>query len=117
MREGCIFRPSESAFRECARLSDRDVPPANASLQKNWSGPVSDATLRRLLSDSDATEQARLLSFQGADAGAWLNAFPSANVGLKMSDMHIRIAVALRLGSKVCEPHACVLWRARLRRR
>jgi len=41
------------------------------------------------------------------ESGAWLNALPTANLGLLMDDDCLRISVALRLGATICVPHKC----------
>ena len=51
--------------------------------------------------------RARLLAASSKDAGAWLNAFPSSSIGLRMDDDTISFAVGLRLGSPLCNPHSC----------
>jgi len=38
----------------------------------------------------------------------WLHAPPITEVGLRLSDEAIGVAVAHRLGSKACKPHTCV---------
>ena len=50
---------------------------------------------------------ARLNAYQGKVAGAWLNAYPSKAMGLKMNDEQTRISIGLRLGVPICEPHKC----------
>ena len=81
-----------------------DVP----SVQKSWTRPVHNAILQSLEDSLSANEQARLASVQGRTAAAFLKAFPSVNLGLKMSPAQLRITVALRMGCKVCEMHECV---------
>ena len=51
--------------------------------------------------------QARLLASQVKNSGAWINAWPITSCGLRLDNEAIRIAVGLRLGSKLCEPHVC----------
>ena len=38
---------------------------------------------------------------------AWVQALPVTSLGLHLDDETVRIAVALRLGSVVCQPHSC----------
>ena len=38
---------------------------------------------------------------------AWLYALPIAARGLRLDDETVRIAVGLRLGVAICEPHLC----------
>ena len=40
-------------------------------------------------------------------AGAWLNTTPIPNLGLHLDDSSVRVAVALRTGAQLCEPHPC----------
>ena len=39
--------------------------------------------------------------------GEWLNALPSSNLGLKLTDNQLRVAAGLRLGVAVTAPHKC----------
>jgi len=41
-------------------------------------------------------------------AGDWLFALPITSCGLRLEDEAIRVAVGLRLGAPLCEPHRCV---------
>ena len=91
---------SEQSGRRCFP----DVP----SVQKSWTRPVHNAILQSLEDSLSANEQARLASVQGRTAAAFLKAFPSVNLGLKMSPVHLRITAALRLGFKAWEMHECV---------
>ena len=40
-------------------------------------------------------------------ASDWLFALPIAACGLRLDDEAVRVAVSLRLGVKICEPHEC----------
>ena len=42
-----------------------------------------------------------------AESGAWLNAPPISSFGLRISDKAIRIAVGLRVGAPLEQPHQC----------
>ncbi len=42
-----------------------------------------------------------------AEAGAWLQALPAPNLGLRMDDETVRVAMGLRLGTPLCQPHEC----------
>ena len=58
-------------------------------------------------SAADELTKARLLTVSCPKSAAWLNAFPISSVGLRMDDEVIRIAVGLRLGLTLCQPHLC----------
>lgn len=61
-----------------------------------------------LLSSSEPRDRARLLASSTKTSSKWLQAVPSHQLGLLLDNDSARIAVALRLGNKVCEPHVCV---------
>ena len=50
----------------------------------------------------------RFNAFQDRFGSQWLNVIPCKNLRLKLSNQQIRIAIGLRLGSKICERHKCV---------
>ena len=52
-------------------------------------------------------DKARILDSKAVHTGDWLNAPPTTSIGLRMSNETIRVAVGLRLGAKLCEPHQC----------
>lgn len=105
---GSPTHPVTSAFREWSLSTGIEHAPDNPAAQRSWSLPVYTAIHQSVMDSLPANEQARLLSFHGETSAAWLNAFPSSKLGLKLADSHLRISIALRLGSKVCEPHDCV---------
>ena len=56
---------------------------------------------------SDCRSRARLLAAATKESGAWLHALPVPSLGLRMDDHTTRIAVGLRLGTPLCQPHIC----------
>src|SRR6218665_112606 len=50
-------------------------------------------------------------------AGDLLNALPITACGLRLDDEDVRIAVGLRLGAAICEPHIMFLWSPNRRHR
>ena len=58
-------------------------------------------------STTDSKSHARLLAAATRDSGAWLNAIPVSLLGLWKYDDIIRVAVGLRLGIALSEPHQC----------
>ena len=54
-----------------------------------------------------SAQKRRLQAATAPQSGAWLNAIPSATLGLKLDDEQLRIAVALRIGVPICQPHQC----------
>ena len=53
--------------------------------------------------------RARLLAAAEPQTASWVQALPVASLGLHLDDDTVRVAVALRLGAAVCEPHQCQL--------
>ena len=91
-------------------LSDADstVVIKEPAAQKDWSAAVNKQKFARiqLVNAINETPRARVLAYQGKIAGAWLNAYPSKAIGLKLTEQ-IRISLGLRLGVPLCEPHFC----------
>lgn len=83
--------------------------PSQPKIQKNWDllsvSKIHQTLANSLSSDQD---QARLLAVQAKESSSWLQALPSSNVGTLLDDLSFRIAVALRLGCKLCQPHKCI---------
>jgi len=56
---------------------------------------------------ADARQKATFLVATAPHSGDWLAALPIAACEPRRDDEAIRMAVALRLRLKVCEPHVC----------
>ena len=50
---------------------------------------------------------ARLLAVTSPHSGDWLNALPLSSCRPRLDDRAVQIAVGLRLGANICEPHQC----------
>ena len=57
------------------------------------------------VNESDDTNKLRIISGEGKLQADWINALPCRSLGLKLTDVHLRISIALRLGLPICEPH------------
>ena len=55
----------------------------------------------------DERDKARLLAGRAPHSSDWLLALPISSCGLRLDDETIRVAVGLRLGADICEPHTC----------
>jgi len=55
----------------------------------------------------DNYNKARLAAVSAPHSGDWLHALPIASCGLKLDDEAVRVAVGLRLGVDLCNPHQC----------
>jgi hypothetical protein len=81
---------------------------AQASQQRLWDRPFVDTSFTQLLSSQpDEYNRARLLAAAAAHSGDWLNVLPISSCGLRLDDEAIRVAVGLRLGASLCDPHDC----------
>ena len=79
-----------------------------ATRQRSWDDPCCQHSSTLLLDSAvEDRERARLRASLTATSGAWLQALPIASVGLRMDDDVVRVAVGLRLGANLCEPHTC----------
>jgi len=61
-----------------------------------------------LLESSNPIDRARLLASSTKESSKWFQVVPSSVLGLLLDNNTARIAVALRLGSQICEEHKCV---------
>ena len=78
------------------------------SKQKSWMEPIHRHTKMRLLQRTRDTELTRYKGVSCTGSGDWLNALPSSNVGLEMSDDCFRISTCLRLGATVVTECFCI---------
>ena len=106
--EPAALLPAVEQFMSANGVETVPERPA-ANLQKTWDDIASTATADRLIAQSNQTHRARLAAASMPYTAAWLQATPIPSLGLHIDDETIRIAVALRLGLGVCEPHQCRL--------
>ena len=82
--------------------------PTPTSSKKAWDRPRIDILFDTICTScSDVESEARLPAAGSVESGAWLNAPPVSSLGLRMSDEAIRIAVGLRVGAPLGQPHQC----------
>ena len=84
--------------------------PSNPSLlrQSAWDGPLVKRDLNLLFdSFSDPKSMARLRAVSAPHASDWLQALPITSCSTRLSNEAIRVAMGLRLGVSLCEPHLC----------
>ncbi|XP_073957075.1 uncharacterized protein [Choristoneura fumiferana] len=92
-----------------ALCPEEDAPTGSkACVQRLWDLPTVKLVHKRLILQSpDAADRARILAVSERESGHWLHALPSTNLGTMLDPAHLRIAVCLSLGARVCEPHRC----------
>jgi len=95
-----------SVFATWSTLTQASPPLGlSASKQSNWDSCIVDSALESLLTNDQ--DRARLLAVSANHSSDWLHALPISSCGLRMSDEDIRVAVGLRLGTSICQPHQC----------
>jgi hypothetical protein len=87
----------------CIPASDEEK-----KIQKNWDHPNMKSIFNDLINMSEPGDKARLLASCQKESSKWLHVIPSIHLGLLLDNNSARIAVALRLGSEICENHVCV---------
>ena len=76
--------------------------------QASWDKPAITADSAIVLTaTTDSHDRARLLASMAPYSGDWLHALPISSCGLRLDDEAIRVAVGLRLGINLCQPHQC----------
>ena len=80
----------------------------SAHKQSAWDKPIM-ASERLELNNSlrNPADQARLLTTTSLHSGDWLYALPLSRCGLRVDNPAVHVAVGLRLGANICEPHQC----------
>ena len=58
-------------------------------------------------SDTPLLDRARLLAATAAHGSEWIFSLPITAYSLRLSNEAIRVAIGLRLGLPLCEPHPC----------
>ena len=78
-----------------------------ASRQRAWDDGICHALSSGLLQQAGPVDRARLLAATSPGSGAWLQAFPSANLGLRLGRDELRVAVGLS-GAPLVRAHQCI---------
>ena len=102
------LQPALDRFQTLAGLTSLPDP-STASRQRVWDDIMSAACRDQLMSGLNQVHRARLLASTQPHTAAWLQALPVPSLGLHLDPETVRIAVALRLGAPICEPHSCRL--------
>ena len=98
---------AHATFQWSNLLSGEDLP-IKKSVQAAWDIPLCKKRFENLLQSANTTEdKARLMAVSSEHASDWLNCVPLPSMSLKLNRQTLRIAVALRLGSRICKPHKC----------
>ena len=108
----CIQNVRESAlvlWKENVPADEEPPAPPLSHKQRAWEIPRILACQNALMNNAqDLSTKAHLLATSTKESGAWLNALPCSVLSLWMSNDTVRIAVGLRLGMPLCQPHSCI---------
>ncbi len=74
-------------------------------MQRKWDDGVCSARAVGLLQRAEKVNRARLLASVAPGLGSWLSALPCSNLGLRLDNQELRIAVGLRDGAPLMRPH------------
>ena len=97
---------SEAAWRSLGGVVSPGVE--ETRVQRRWDDAICSISASRLMEQAiDDTARARLHASRAQSSGAWLNAVPSAALGLNLDDSALRVAVGLRLGAPLVLEHKC----------
>lgn len=96
------------ALRHWGSLGEVSPPgPSLRSMQRAWDDSICGLRMHQLLHSSSVPDRARLLASGAPGSGSWIQALPSANLGLRLSNQEIRISAGLRLGAQIVSEHTC----------
>ena len=101
----------EAAATHWASLAGVAFPPGQSEgpiPQRVLDDGICSALSNKLLLQADPVNRARLLASLTPGSGSWLQALPSNNLGLRLGNNELRIAVGLRIGAPLVRPHQCV---------
>ena len=99
---------NEDALEEwIARAGPDTTFPEDARKQKQWDRPMAAFQQGTLLSQADQASRARLLAASAPRSGCWIHAIPVPALGTHLDPDSLRVAISLRIGTRVCEPHRC----------
>ena len=80
----------------------------SAFKQRDWDAPAVTRDWHWIYDHATCDlDKARLMAIKSPRSSDWLFALPVSTCGLRLSDEEIRIAVGLRLGLNLYEPHIC----------
>ena len=97
----------DDALKRWFELGKIEMAPEN-EMKINGTEPIFDSKIADLSLRLEPTDVKRFNAFQNRFGSQWLNVIPCKKLRLKLSNQQLRIAIGLRLGSKMCERHKCV---------
>jgi hypothetical protein len=98
-----------AAVQKWSNLANREAPPMNTALQQSQlDKAITESNVAQLQSEANSQiVKARLVACSTKGSGAWLNAVPNNQLGLKLLPQQLRVAMALRLGARTQAAQTC----------
>ena len=96
----------DDALKRWFELGKIEIAPQN-KIQKNWTEPIFESEIAHLILRLEPTDVKRFNAFQDRFGSPRVERHPN-NLWLKLSNQQFRIAIGLRIVSKICERHKCV---------
>ena len=97
----------EVALKRWFELGKIEMAPEN-EIKKNGAEQIFDSDIADLILRLEPTDVRSYNAFQDRFGSQWLIVILCKNLRLKLSNQQLRIAIGLRLGSKLCKWHKCV---------
>jgi len=95
-------------YRWCTEYSSPCPDDISAHKQSVWDKPIIHRETSSLIdSFSQDYDKARFRSVVALHSSNWLLALPITTCGLRLDNEAVRVAMGLRLGVNICEPHEC----------
>ena len=89
-------------------LKKIEMAPEKNPKKLDGAEPSFDSKIADLILRLEPTGLKRFNTFQARFGSQWLNVIPCKNLRLKLPKEHLRIAIGLRLDSKICKRHQCL---------
>ena len=97
-------------YQQSCQANYGDMPTLTSpAKQQTWDKPIVQLKFSQLVERyTDTYDMARQLAASSKHSCDWLHAIPISFCRLRLDDKVVRIAVGLRLGINICEPHVCI---------
>ena len=99
----------KEALDRWSSLTQNHPHPDQPQIQRSWDKILTKQQMDSLFNCyTSSVDHARFLALQTPEAGSWLHAIPSSTIGTLLENQSFKIAIALRLGCKICHTHQCI---------
>uniref|UniRef100_A0A8D8ZUA8 Uncharacterized protein n=2 Tax=Cacopsylla melanoneura TaxID=428564 RepID=A0A8D8ZUA8_9HEMI len=81
--------------------------PEEKTQQRQWDAIILKLKIEQEVVFEDPVDVARMKALQNKESGAWLNVYPSKNIGTLLNDQSFQICIGQRLGCNICRKFTC----------